>query len=113
MKRTIKRLFAVTLSVLMLFSTPVGTALLTASAEAETNIASGTWGTCPWTIDANGTLKGVRGSSDVLTANVSSASSPLVFTTDGTKQDTLKLTGTTRTADQWTGAIQYSVSITP
>ena len=23
---------------------------------AEENIASGTWGTCPWTIDANGVL---------------------------------------------------------
>ena len=60
---------------------------------------------------ANGELNAANGSSDKLTATAGSSSSPLPFTEDGSKQDSISITGTTHTADKWTGSVQYSVTI--
>jgi hypothetical protein len=91
----------------------IGTVSTSDSYDIIVKHVTGSFGGTVTVSAKNGILKGVRGSSDVLTANVSSASSPIVFTSDGTKTDTLKLSGQTRTADKWTGAIQYSVSVQP
>lgn len=48
-----------------------------------------------------------------LKASASSASTPLTFSTDGTKQDTVKISGIAQTTSKWKGYVQYSVKIVP
>lgn len=60
---------------------------------------------------SNSVLSAENGSTEKLNVTTGSASSALTFTANGTKKDNVAITGTARTADKWTGLIQYTVSI--
>lgn len=60
---------------------------------------------------SNSVLSAENGSTEKLNVTTGSASSALTFTANGTKKDNVTITGTARTADKWTGLIQYTVSI--
>lgn len=64
-----------------------------------------------YTVTVKGTPSGLTAKSGSLNASTISQSAPLVFDKNGTKQDSVHITGTTHTADKWKGAIQYSVSV--
>lgn len=51
-----------------------------------------------------------KGGGNSLTATSKSSQTPLTFTSAGTKQDQVAITGTANTADVWTGAVQYTVT---
>ena len=63
-----------------------------------------------YTVTVKGTPSSLTAKSGSLNASTISQSAPLVFDKNGTKQDSVHITGTTHTADKWTGAIQYTVS---
>ncbi|MGN8739529.1 InlB B-repeat-containing protein [Bilifractor sp. HCP3S3_D3] len=51
-----------------------------------------------------------KGGGNSLTAASKSSQTPLSFTSAGTKQDQVAITGIANTADVWTGAVQYTVT---
>ena len=58
-----------------------------------------------------GTVSVPKCGSDALGATAASAESPIVFTSSGTKQDTVTLFGTARYAGRYQGYVQYSIEV--